>query len=91
MGQVDCCSVPGLDLFFHSDDHGPPHVHVRRPGQWEIRVSLLLTTADRLEYTVKWPSKPSGLNRRVRRKIRTAMVEHREALLKEWNDKVISD
>ena len=83
--------MPGLDLFFHSDDHGPPHVHVRRPGEWELRVSLLLTTADRLEYIVKWPSKPSGPKSQLRRKICAAVVEHREALLKEWHNKVISD
>jgi len=59
-------------MFFHSDDHGPPHVHVRRPGEWEIRVNLLLTTEAHLEFTVKWPL-------------------DLEALLKEWDEKVIDD
>lgn len=50
-----------------------------------------MTTKDHLECTVKWPSSPSGPNSRLRRKICAAVVEHRDALLKEWDDKVISD
>ena len=91
MGKVDCCSVSGLDMFFHSDDHGPPHVHVRRPGEWEIRVNLLLTTEAHLEFTVKWPLNLSNPKSQLRGKICAAVVEHREALLKEWGEKAIDD
>lgn len=91
MGRVDCCSVPGLDLFFHSDDHGPPHVHVRRPGEWEIRVDLLLTGSDWLEYSVKWPRSFAGPKSKMERTIRDMVVQYREALLEEWDTKVIGD
>jgi hypothetical protein len=36
--RLDAFSVAGLELFFNSLDHLPPHFHARRPGEWEIRV-----------------------------------------------------
>ncbi|MBA2663238.1 MAG: DUF4160 domain-containing protein [Bradymonadaceae bacterium] len=38
MGKVDSFAIPGLELLFYSSDHPPPHFHVRKPGEWEIRV-----------------------------------------------------
>ncbi len=32
MGRVDAFAIGGLDLWFNSHDHGPPHFHARRPG-----------------------------------------------------------
>ena len=91
MGKVECCSVSGLDLFFHSDDHGPPHVHVRRPGEWEVRVDLILTTRDHLESSIKWPPQFTGPRGRWREEIIGTVVAHRAALLEEWDRKVIDD
>ena len=42
MGKVESFNLDGLDLFFNSHDHLPPHFHVRKPGQGEIRVFFLL-------------------------------------------------
>lgn len=88
MGKVDCCSLEGYELLFHSNDHGPPHMHVRRPFEWDIRVALLLTTDRHLEYQVAWPRKLRGPDRSVRKRICALVVEHREALLDEWDKKV---
>ena len=38
MPRLEAFSIPGLDLFFNSLDHLPPHFHARRRGEWEIRV-----------------------------------------------------
>jgi hypothetical protein len=81
--------MTGIELLFYSADHDPAHFHVRKPGEWEIRVNILATTSDQLAYTFKWPrtgaTVPSGLQKQLRR----ATVQHREALLTEWQAKVL--
>jgi uncharacterized protein DUF4160 len=91
LGKVECCFLPGLDLFFYSDDHGPPHVHVRSQGRWEIRVDLVLTTKDDLVFSVKWQRDLVGPRRRIQRALCRVVTTYRGALLNEWNQKVISD
>ena len=78
-------------MFFHSDDHVPAHIPVRRPDEWEIRVNLLLTTEDYLELTVKWPPNHAGPRSQLRKRICAAVVEHRGTLLQEWDHKVKGD
>ncbi len=47
MGRVDAFSVAGLELWFNSSDHLPPHFHARRAlealqeGALRFRVELL--------------------------------------------------
>ncbi|NCR39243.1 MAG: DUF4160 domain-containing protein [Microcystis aeruginosa W13-11] len=54
MGKVESFNLDGLDLFFNSHDHLPPHFHVRKPGQWEIRVFFLLCNQENvLNFQVK--------------------------------------
>lgn len=88
MGKVDCCSLHGHELFFHSHDHGPLHVHVHRPGEWDIRVDLLRTTETDLVFSAKWPRLFAGPRSNSRRALCALIVEHREALLEEWHAKV---
>src|ERR1017187_7070431 len=44
VGRVEAFALDGLELWFNSSDHLPEHVHVKRRGQWEIRVYFLLCT-----------------------------------------------
>jgi Domain of unknown function (DUF4160) len=85
--KLDAFSVPGLDLVFHSDDHAPPHFHATRPGEWSIRVFILETaSAGALEMEEVFArKKPRG---RLLRELREAVVEHKEELLREWEEKV---
>lgn len=86
MGKVDAVVLEGLDLWFNSSDHLPPHLHARRRGEWEIRIYFLLCTDDELIFDCKWVKKaPSA---RVIDKIRKAVVDHRAELLREWEQKV---
>ena len=57
MGKVEVVVLEGLDLWFNSSDHLPPHVHARRRGEWEIRVYFLLCTDDELAFDCKWAKK----------------------------------
>ena len=55
MPRVDALRIPGLELLFHSEDHHPPHLHVRRPWEWEVRINLLSLT-----YEVIWSGKKNA-------------------------------
>lgn len=86
MGRVDAVVLEGLDLWFNSSDHLPPHFHARRRGEWEIRVYFLLCTDDELAFDYKWTRKsPSA---KVLAKLSRAVVARRVELLQEWEQKV---
>lgn len=83
MGKVDSISLPGLTLWFNSNDHRPPHFHVEKADRWEVTVRFLREAADMI--TVEWGDGPSGKGKRAL--IRLA-EEHRLELLGEWEHKV---
>jgi hypothetical protein len=85
VGRVDAFAIDGLDVWFNSSDHLPEHIHVKRRGSWEIRVYFLLCTAGRLEFDCKWGKGPSAA---INARILKAVLEHRGALLIEWEKKV---
>jgi hypothetical protein len=86
LGQVEAFTIQGLQLWFNSSDHLPQHLHVKRRGEWEIRVFFLECTEGQLAYEHKWGRKqPSARDRAV---ILAAVLEHQVALLKEWEGKV---
>lgn len=85
MGKVEAFTIAGLDLWFNSIDHRPPHFHARCPGRWEIRVYILECTETQLSYEVKWGANPI---RRHREQLLERVVGHRVALLEEWERKV---
>lgn len=85
MGRVECIAVDGLDLWFNSNDHLPPHFHARRRGEYELRIYFLVCTAGHLEYDVKWGK---GSTSKVREQLRDLAVQNRVALLDEWERKV---
>ncbi len=89
MGKVEAVVLKGLDLWFNSSDHLPPHLHARRRGEWEIRVYFLLCTDGELVFDCKWAKKAPSAN--VIDRIRKAVVEHRVELLREWEQKVCQE
>jgi hypothetical protein len=88
LGRVQAFSIPGLDCWFPSLDHDPPHFHVRRPGEWEIRVRIMTTTRGNLDWYPKWPPGFGGPTRSLRKVLARLVVEHRVDLLQEWEEKV---
>jgi hypothetical protein len=89
MSKVAAFIIDGFDLWFRSADHAPAHFHVRNAGAWEIRVSILTTTSDRLDFTFKWPRVGATVPGRLQKLLRVATVAHREALLTQWESKVV--
>lgn len=85
MGRVTCIRIEGLSLWFNSNDHLPPHVHVNRSGEWEIRIYFLRCTERRLDFDIKWGPGPSA---KLQRELLNAVLKNRVALLLEWEQKV---
>lgn len=83
MGKVECGSIDGLLAWFNSNDHLPPHFHVERAGEWEVRVMLLFGSVAAIES--RWGPAPS---RSDRRKILRFLEKHRTELLEEFERKV---
>ncbi len=89
MGKVEAFFVVGLDLWFNSSDHLPPHIHARKRGTWEIRVYFLTSRERQLEYEMKWTGTGAGPNRREREALLRGFLQHRDELLLEWETKVV--
>jgi len=85
LGRVDCIAVEGLRLWFNSNDHLPPHFHVTKSGEWEIRVYFLRCTRQSLSFDQKWGKQPS---RRLLTTILELVLHNRVTLLEEWEVKV---
>jgi hypothetical protein len=91
VSKVSAFTIPRLDCLFYSSDHYPPHFHVKKAGRWEIRVYFLSCTEQELTYKFKFPKNPGkdkGPTGNERRDILEAVIKHRAALLKEWEEKV---
>jgi hypothetical protein len=38
--KVESFEISGLSCWFWSNDHDPPHFHVKKHGEWEIKVKF---------------------------------------------------
>ncbi|MBI5488818.1 MAG: DUF4160 domain-containing protein [Deltaproteobacteria bacterium] len=90
MGKVSAFTLEGLDLWFNSSDHLPPHFHARKPGRWEVRVFLLLCADGHLAFEKRWPPGRPGPRAQERDAILRATLKHRAELLQEWEQKVLT-
>lgn len=88
MGRVDAVSIAGLELWFNSSDHLPPHFHARKAGEWELRVFFLLCTETHLEASVKWMDRKRGMSRKHLDALKEGALRCRVELLEEWEAKV---
>lgn len=88
MGRVACGTIAGLDLWFNSSDHDPPHFHARKPGAWEIRVFFRSCTAHQLDFDIKFLLREPGPSSRERKALLALVLAHRSELYAEWETKV---
>jgi len=73
--------LAGFDAWFNSQDHEPPHFHLRKPGEFELRVFFL--KGDMFE--LKWGDMPKAkVLKLLGQQVRSKRVE----LLIEWSKKV---
>ncbi|WP_165073158.1 DUF4160 domain-containing protein [Paludisphaera rhizosphaerae] len=83
MSKVDCFEIDGLQCWFYSNDHDPPHFHVKRRGEWEMRVYFAEGEARMFE--LKWGNRPGT---RLLRRLAELVAAHRIQLQAEWEAKV---
>ncbi|MFU8805113.1 MAG: DUF4160 domain-containing protein, partial [Bradymonadaceae bacterium] len=81
MGKVDAFAIEGLTVFFYSSDHRPPHIHIKKVGEWEMRVYFITSTEDELDYEIKWPKTSGGPRRKVIGEILEQVLAHKAELL----------
>lgn len=81
MPKVDALTVAGLELWFNSNDHRPPHFHAEKPGEWEVRIKFLKDPEEMVE--VIYSAKRNRPNRSDLKDLTGLAVENRIALLEE--------
>jgi len=82
MVTVSAFQIEGLKLWFWSNDHEPPHFHVKKAGEWEVKISFMLDQSEMVE--VEWSKK--HLSQKVLKQLTKLAEEHRVALLIQWQD-----
>jgi hypothetical protein len=83
--RVACFTVAGLDLWFNSDDHLPPHFHAEKPGDWEVKVHFMRERSSMWEVVYNRPRHPT--KGELKNLLKQAEA-HRADLLREWETKV---
>ncbi|MCE9534080.1 MAG: DUF4160 domain-containing protein [Planctomycetes bacterium] len=63
--------------------HDPPHFHVKRDGEWELKVNFI-EAAERM-FELQWGDPPKS---KTLKQIAKTVREHRGALLAEWEQGV---
>ena len=78
MARVTAFEIPGLTIWFWSNDHEPAHFHVKRRGEWEVKVYFLIDVNEMIEVI---NGKPTS---KTIKQIITLTDEHRLELLVQW-------
>jgi len=85
MAKLECFTIPGIELWFFSHDHLPPHFHAKRRGQWEVRVFFLEGSNKMFE--VVW-LRGREVPRADIRLLEENVTAKRAEILEEWERKV---
>jgi hypothetical protein len=86
MAKLKCFSIAGVDLWFWSNDHGPPHFHAKIEGAWEVAVHFLEPEVNM--FKIKWQKRPFSAHHR--KTLVQKVTDHRNDLVNEWGEKVRS-
>jgi hypothetical protein len=87
MGKLECFCIPGIELWFFSQDHLPPHFHAKRKGQWEVRVFFLEGSASEM-FEVVW-IKVKQVPTADLKLLEEHVTANRAEILEEWERKVL--
>jgi Domain of unknown function (DUF4160) len=85
MAKLECFAIPGIELWFFSHDHLPPHFHAKRRGHWEVRVFFLEGSSKMFE--VIW-LRGREVPRADIRLLKENVTAKRVEILEEWERKV---
>ena len=88
MARVGAFKLEGVECWFYSQDHRPPHFHARKRGRWEVRVYFMEASEAMLD-------RVRGARRQLAPREVKALCgvaeRHRDKLLAEWEEKVVCD
>jgi hypothetical protein len=87
MAKITCFSIPGMQLWFFSNDHEPPHFHAKRSGEWEYKVNFLESSSKMFELV--WSTKKSQMSKTDRELLQEMVGKNQIEILREWEQKVI--
>jgi hypothetical protein len=87
MAKLGCFAIPGIELWFFSQDHLPPHFHAKRRGQWEVRVFFLEGSTSKM-FEVVW-IKVREVPRADLKLLEENVAGKRAEILEEWERKVL--
>jgi len=85
MGRVSSFTLAGIDCWFYSHEHRPPHFHARRKGQWHVRVFFQMPESGMIEPVQSHIDRMTKADRSALCKMAAL---HRAQLLEEWEEKV---
>lgn len=91
MAKVKCIPIGGeLEYFWNTNDHLPPHFHVKQKGgDWEIRVYLNEYREKKLGYDFKFPStRAKNIPGKYEAQILKEMKNKMKELFIEWETTV---
>jgi hypothetical protein len=86
VGKLECLSFPGWDAWINSDDHDPPHFHLEKRGEWQVKVLFMRSPP---EFEFVYPRNKRGLSGKDRKLVSRAVEQHRAELFREWRDKAL--
>lgn len=86
MPKLKAFRLAGLELWFYSQDHLPPHFHVERGGEWQVRVYFMRVPEKMVDVVYSFRARrPSKADLKT---LKQKAHQHRMRLLAEWEEKV---
>lgn len=83
MAKLQCIAIDGMKMWFPSNDHEPPHFHVKRAGAWEYRIFFL--EDESVMFEPKWTkTNKTVMSRQDREQIAGLVDAHRDTIFAEW-------
>jgi hypothetical protein len=79
---VRAFEIEGFKIWFWSDDHDPPHFHVKKSGEWEVKVRFLRDPEQMIE--VEWVVKRPASS--TLKAICELTEQYRVELLDQWDE-----
>jgi len=80
--RVACFAAAGIELWFNSNDHLPPHFHAEKLREWEVRVFFLREPQEMFE--VVYSNRRRRPSRSDVKEIVRQAEAHRVELLEQW-------
>jgi hypothetical protein len=82
MVKVKSFTLFGIECYFPSLDHEPPHFHAKRAGEWNCKV-FFLESRGKILQVVKGEKR---LTKSQRKELLNAVATFRAELMNEWEE-----